>query len=238
MQGIRATKQGSIYPLLKSFCIVLVAGCYPFLSSQIFYFSSRYVAESKKFGFINARMRPSYSNRLVFTEEQEKSLAGYIYTCSLMTKRSQQPKAKCKKPQRVEKPPVEASDSSSDCEILAIPLDEDNDLLRLSLEVPVRELLVGEFVLVEFTSPLHRNKFYYTGKITLGKDQDHDYEISYLRLSKRFPGKFVEPQIPDICSVHSQSIKCVLPLLVLSGATVKQKSLFDFRVNFGELDVR
>ena len=111
MQGIRATKQGSTYAL------VFVAGCYPFSSSQIFYFSSRYVAKSKKFGFINVRMRPNYSSRLVFTEEQGKSLADYIYTCSVMTKHSQQSKAKCKNLQRVKNPPCSLVHLQKDWEL-------------------------------------------------------------------------------------------------------------------------
>jgi hypothetical protein len=53
------------------------------------------------------------------------------------------------------------------------------------------------------------------GKITNQKDEDGDFEISYLKKSVKDPSKLVFPVQPDIASVAETDITTVLPQPVI-----------------------
>jgi hypothetical protein len=57
------------------------------------------------------------------------------------------------------------------------------------------------------------------GKIINQKDEDGDFEISYLKKSVKDPSRFVFPVEPDIAPVGETDITTVLPQSLIAGET-------------------
>jgi hypothetical protein len=62
------------------------------------------------------------------------------------------------------------------------------------------------------------------GKIINQKDEDGDFEISYLKNSVKDPSRFVFPVEPDLASVAETDIAIVLPQPLIAGQTKRLKS--------------
>jgi hypothetical protein len=62
------------------------------------------------------------------------------------------------------------------------------------------------------------------GKIINQKDEDGDFEISYLKKSVKDPSRCVFPVEPDIASVAETDIAIVLPQPLIAGQTKRLKS--------------
>jgi hypothetical protein len=90
-------------------------------------------------------------------------------------------------------------------------LEEDDDPIA-----ETREPNVGDYVLVKFSG---KTPVFYVGKILKQKDEDGDFEISYLRKSVKDPSKFMFPVEPDIASVAETDITIVLPQPLIAGQT-------------------
>lgn len=100
-------------------------------------------------------------------------------------------------------------------------------------------ITVNSFVLVQFKVKNHH--FYYVGKIVkiLTNDEDGDYEIMYLRKSKKYEGKFVFPEIEDTEKIGKSDIfVCLPPPLKNVGTTTRQNRLISFNVKFDMYDIR
>jgi hypothetical protein len=66
------------------------------------------------------------------------------------------------------------------------------------------------------------------GKIINQKDEDDDFEISYLKKSVKYPSRFGFPVKPDIASVAETDIPIVLPRPLIAGQTKRLKSYPSF----------
>ena len=95
---------------------------------------------------------------------------------------------------------------------------------------------VGDYVLVFFLGK--KNKFYYIGQILKDKDTDGDFEITFLRASRKMPGKFVKPEKADISSVRAEDVKLVLPKPTVFGQTRRQMAHLTFSIGFGSIEIR
>jgi hypothetical protein len=76
------------------------------------------------------------------------------------------------------------------------------------------------------------------GKIKNQKDEDGDFEITYLKKSVKDPSRFGFPVEPDIASVAETDIAIILPQPLIVGQTKRFKSYFHFVVNQNNLNVR
>nr|CAD7428557.1 unnamed protein product [Timema monikensis] len=83
-------------------------------------------------------------------------------------------------------------------------LEEDDEPIA-----ETREPKVGDYVLVKFSG---KKLVFYVGKIIKQKDEDGDFEISYLRKSVKDPRKFMFPVEPDIASVAETDITMNPPI--------------------------
>ena len=81
-----------------------------------------------------------------------------------------------------------------------------------------------------------RTKCFYVGKV-IGTEGDA-IDVSFLRASKKRPGKFVDPPVPDFSSVKRASVRAVLPKPVPSGQTKRQQAYYSFPVEFVAADIR
>lgn len=91
----------------------------------------------------------------------------------------------------------------------------------------------GDFALVLFTSRANKH---YVGKIIKDVNQDGNLEISCLRLATKSKDRFVLPQQPDLCSIHRNDIKGILPPPTSHpGSTKRQPSLLGFDFDFRNL---
>lgn len=91
------------------------------------------------------------------------------------------------------------------------------------------ELKIEDFVLVKFGT-VKQKDVYYVGKI-IGKCDDGDVEISFLRMSSKVNYKFFYPIVPDISSASLSEIVALLPTPSEQGSTKRQKSLLSFSVS-------
>ena len=99
------------------------------------------------------------------------------------------------------------------------------------------KIKMSDFVLVSFSSE-HKKKVYYVGKITKDKDEEGDYEISYLRKSRKIAGHFYYPEEEDIKAVDESSIEMHLINPISYGQTKRQKSYVSFAIHFDNMDIR
>lgn len=137
---------------------------------------------------------------------------------------------------------VTASDSSDEEQLGDIAYAESEDDMDLDTEAEPtgfeeleRDLREGDYVLVKF----HQKKnIFFVGIVTGLKDDEGDYEVTFLRKSSKILDKFVYPTVPDICSVNEASIKMILPTPAPHKGTKRQASYYHFEVNFGNMDVR
>lgn len=143
--------------------------------------------------------------------------------------------AKDKSRQPITKKLVFDEDSSSEDDLILSDHSSDDfdeisneDQAFPALEV---EPKVNDYVLAEFEGRPTLMK-YYVGLITKEKDDEGDYEVSYLR-RKRTSMEFFFPQVQDIASVKLSDIKAILPKPNTCGTTRRQNSYIKFDFNFG-----
>lgn len=99
-----------------------------------------------------------------------------------------------------------------------------------SFEELDREPTIDDYVLVEFSC---KKNLYYIGQVTKEKDNEGDYEVTFLRKCKKSVGtKFVHPAVPDIASICTKDIKMILPQPVASGKTKRQQAFLSFEIDF------
>nr|CAD7434273.1 unnamed protein product [Timema monikensis] len=94
-------------------------------------------------------------------------------------------------------------------------LEEDDEPIA-----ETREPKVGDYVLVKFSG---KKLVFYVGKIIKQKDEDGDFEISYLRKSVKDPRKFMFPVEPDIASVAETDITMVLPQPLIAEPALRER---------------
>lgn len=122
---------------------------------------------------------------------------------------------------------LEFSDHSSD------DLDEDGSNEHSGFPSLEEEPKENDYILAEFnTSP----KKYYVGMITKGKDDEEEYEVSYLR-KKRRTDQFFFPELQDVASLKHSDIKAILPKPITYGTTKRQNAFLKFAFNFDFLNV-
>ena len=124
----------------------------------------------------------------------------------------------------------ESSDSDGICEDTSDNSDTGICLLDDQKVVPN----VGDYVLAKF-STVKKNNVYFIGEILTEKDDNGDYEVSYMQPSKKMIGKFVKPVQPKIEMTNEASISMVLPPPTYFGTTKRQKANFSFAVDFGSI---
>nr|CAD7587567.1 unnamed protein product [Timema genevievae] len=90
----------------------------------------------------------------------------------------------------------------------------------------------GEFFLVQFDIP-GKSKIVYIGEVVL-KDEDDDYEVTFLKRSNKTSDKFVKPLVEDRASVHEDQIKMILPKPSFCGQTKRQNSYLSFSMKIPE----
>jgi hypothetical protein len=95
----------------------------------------------------------------------------------------------------------------------------------------------GDYVLAEFKTTTKKT-VYYIGKVLKDKDDNGDYEISFLQASKKMSGKFVFPLQPKIEMTNEDCITMVLPQPTSFGKTKRQKEHYTFGVDFGNIQIR
>lgn len=122
-----------------------------------------------------------------------------------------------------------SKESSTEEEDVVSLHDSSEDELIEELEELDREPVVNDFVLVRFPKSI-----FYIGKIMVGKDKGDEFEISYLRKSRKC---FVWPNVADIATVHLSDIVQILPKPI-KMKTERLSGFIRFNVSFGELNVR
>lgn len=91
--------------------------------------------------------------------------------------------------------------------------------------------MMGDFILVKFP-----NDVFFVAKVVKTLDHGGEYEVSYLRKSKKISG-FVTPEAEDVACVSQTDIAMILPS-PLPMATKRLASYIRFPINFGNHDVR
>ncbi|CAA3019261.1 Hypothetical predicted protein [Olea europaea subsp. europaea] len=115
--------------------------------------------------------------------------------------------------------PVHSEDSGGEWQEdrPATPVPEPDSFLPLD-RTPKEE----EYVLT--ACPGKKGDLFYVAKVIKELDDDGDLEISYLRKSNKTRGKFVIPNVPEMCSIPLADVRMILPPPSCSG-TKRQKSL-------------
>ncbi|RUS81635.1 hypothetical protein EGW08_010598 [Elysia chlorotica] len=94
---------------------------------------------------------------------------------------------------------------------------------------------IDDFVLCEYA--MKSKIVYYIGIIKKERDADDELEIEFLKRMHRNEDKFIRTQ-EDICTVHIDQLKAILPPPVRCGTTSRTKGIMVFTTDFGNLDLR
>lgn len=120
------------------------------------------------------------------------------------------------------------------------PLPDADTLLQID-----REPHEGNYVVVEFKDK--KSKMHYIGKILKtvnetcddDEEEEKEYEIKFMRCSKKSTEKFIFPQEDDIAVVKQSDILLVLPdPQHCDKRTDRQRSFMEFPVKFNNYNIR
>ncbi|GFO27245.1 pogo transposable element with krab domain [Plakobranchus ocellatus] len=137
----------------------------------------------------------------------------------------------------------ETSDSDLDLSMDDI-LDSDSETESVSNSQPEEDILelgvvdnpkIGDFVLCEYA--MKTKVVYYIGIVKKERDEDDELEVEFFKRMHRNENKFVST-VEDICTVHIDQLKAILPPPVRCGTTSRTKGIMVFNANFGCLDLR
>lgn len=129
---------------------------------------------------------------------------------------------------------IESSDSDENDEVLSYRESSTSDLSDIDTFDFNNDAKKDDFVLVTFPQKIH-----YVGKVISEIDKNQDYEVSFLRKTKKLSGcYFLFPQVPDISCIKKTDIKYVLPPSISVPRNKRLSNYFRFPINFGSLDVR
>lgn len=97
----------------------------------------------------------------------------------------------------------------------------------------------GDYVLIEFAPENSKSKkVYYVGKLLSGLKENAEFEVTFLRRSRKLSGKFILPDVPDNSMVLEKDIKMILPQPLKCGQTKRQSSHYQFEISFDLIDIR
>lgn len=106
---------------------------------------------------------------------------------------------------------------------------DDSDKLPDIGELPKEGTLqINQFILVLFE--VKQSHYFYVGKVIEILEND-ELQVSYLRKSQKYEGKFVYPPVPDIDVIKKSDIFAFLPNPVINTTTTSRlRSLVTFPI--------